>query len=67
MTRFTDERFVNKRWYAPSDHQERLEILDSGHNLTINQLYDRLAAYENTGLTPEEIMRLKEEQNNETD
>lgn len=53
MDRLTDKRFVGDGFYQPKSHEERLEIFANVPKL--QDIYDRLAEYEDTGLTPDEI------------
>ena len=62
MDRLTDKRFVGDGFYQPKSHEERLEIFSIVPKL--QDIYNRLAEYEDTGLTPDEIMKLKEGNDN---
>lgn len=62
MDRLTDKRFVGDGFYQPKSHEERLEIFTKVPHL--KDIYNRLAEYEDTGLTPGEIMKLKEGNDN---
>lgn len=62
MDRLTDKRFVGDGFYEPKNHEERLEIFANVPKL--QDIYNRLAEYEDTGLTPDEIMKLKEGNDN---
>ena len=53
MDRLTDKRFVGDGFYQPKNHEGRLEIFS--HVLHLKEIYNRLAEYEDTGLTPDEI------------
>lgn len=53
MDRLTDKRFVGDGFYQPKSHEERLEIFANVPKL--RDIYNRLAEYEDTGLTPDEI------------
>lgn len=53
MDRLTDKRFVGDGFYQPKSHEERLEIFANVPKL--QDIYNRLAEYEDTGLTPEQI------------
>ena len=53
MDRLTDKRFVGDGFYQPKNHEERLEIFANVPKL--RDIYNRLAEYEDTGLTPDEI------------
>lgn len=53
MDRLTDKRFVGDGFYQPKSHEERLEIFTKVPHL--KDIYNRLAEYEDTGLTPDEI------------
>lgn len=57
MDRLTDKRFVGEGFYQRKSREERLEILS--HKLHLKDIYNRLAEYEDTGLTPEEIRNMK--------
>lgn len=57
MDRLTDKRFVGDGFYQPKSHEERLEIFANIPPLI--ETYSRLAEYEDTGLTPEEIKDMK--------
>lgn len=62
MDRLTDKRFVGDGFHQPKSHEERLEIFTKVPHL--RDIYNRLAEYEDTGLTPDEIMKLKEGNDN---
>lgn len=62
MDRLTDNRFASKGFYQPKSREERLEIFENIPSL--EAIYKRLAEYENTGLTPDQIMKLKEGNDN---
>lgn len=62
MNRVTDKRFAGEGFYQQKNHEERLEIFTKVPHL--KDIYNRLAEYENTGLTPDEIMKLKEGNDN---
>ena len=53
MDRLTDKRFVGDGFYQPKSHEEWLEIFANVPKL--QDIYDRLARYEDTGLTPDDI------------
>ena len=57
MDRLTDKRFVGDGFYQPKNHEERLEIFANVPKL--QDIYNRLAEYEDTGLTPDEINNRK--------
>lgn len=57
MDRLTDKRFVGDGFYQPKNHEERLEIFANVPKL--RDIYNRLAEYEDTGLTPDEINNRK--------
>ena len=57
MNRLTDKRFIGDGFYQPKSHEERLEIFLDIPPLI--EIYSRLAEYEDTGLTPEEITSMK--------
>lgn len=57
MNRLTDKRFVGEGFYQPKGHEERLEIFL--HVPHLKDIYNRLAEYEDTGLTPDEIKNMK--------
>lgn len=57
MDRLTDRRFASEGFYQPKSHEERLEIFANIPSL--EAIYERLAEYEETGLTPKEIEKLK--------
>jgi hypothetical protein len=57
MDRLTDKRLVGDNFYQTS-FEKRCEIFANVRKL--QDIYDRLAEYEDTGLTPDEIMKLKE-------
>lgn len=59
MDRLTDNRFVGEGFYQPKSKEERLEIFTKVPHL--KDIYNRLAEYEDTGLTPDEIIKLKED------
>lgn len=56
MDRLTDKRFVGDGFYQPKSHEERLEIFTKVPHL--KDIYNRLAEYEDTGLTPEQIKNM---------
>lgn len=56
MDRLTDKRFVGDGFYQPKSHEERLEIFSNVPKL--QDIYNRLAEYEDSGLTPDEIKAL---------
>ena len=62
MTRLTDKRFAGEGFYQPKSHEERFDIFANIPSLL--EIYTRLAEYEDTGLTPDEIMKLKEGNDN---
>lgn len=57
MDRLTDKRFVGEGFYQPKNHEERLEIFTKVPHL--KDIYNRLAEYENTGLTPEQVKQMQ--------
>lgn len=57
MDRFTDNRFASEGFYQPKSREERLEIFANIPSL--EAIYKRLAEYEETGLTPEQITAFK--------
>ena len=57
MDRLTDKRFVGDGFYQPKSHEERLEIFANVPKL--QDIYNRLAEYERTGLSPEQIKQLR--------
>lgn len=56
---------ISDTCYEPKNNEEKLELL-LGPLPSIVQLYDRLAAYENTRLEPEEISAIKAVYGNRT-
>ena len=62
MDRLTDRRFASEGFYQPKSREERLEIIENIPSL--EAIYKRLVEYENTGLSPDQIMKLKEGNNN---
>lgn len=62
MNRLIDKRFIGKGFYEPKNREERLDIFANIPSLL--EIYTRLAEYEDTGLTPDEIMKLKEGNDN---
>ena len=59
MKRLTDRRFAQDGFFFSTDLEERKEV-QFMTKPTYKQLYDRLAAYEDTGLEPKEIITEKE-------
>ena len=59
MDRLTDKRFTGNGFYEPKNREERLDIFANIPSLL--EIYTRLAEYEDTGLTPDEIIKLKED------
>lgn len=57
MDRLTDKRLATCGYYVPKNKDERRELQASCPSY--RELYVRLAAYEDTGLTPEEIHELQ--------
>lgn len=57
MDRLTDKRFVGEGFYQPKSREERLEIFANIPPLI--EIYSRLAEYEDTGLTPEQVKDMK--------
>lgn len=62
MDRLTDRRFASEGFYQPKSKEERFEIFTKVPHL--KDIYHRLAEYEDTGLMPDEIMKLKEGNDN---
>lgn len=54
MERLTDRRFAQDSFFISTDLEERKEV-QFMMKPTYKQLYDRLSAYEDTGLEPEEV------------
>lgn len=57
MDRLTDKRFVGEGFYQPQSREKWLEIFTKVPHL--KDIYNRLAEYEDTGLTPDEIKNMK--------
>lgn len=57
MDRLTDKRFVGDGFYQPNNREERLEFFTKVP--PPKDIYNRLAEYEDTGLTPDEIKEMK--------
>lgn len=58
MDRLTDKRFIGDGFYQPKSREERLEIFTKVPHL--KDIYNRLAEYEDTGLTPEDVRNMKD-------
>ena len=56
MKRLTDRRFAQDGFFFSTDLEERKEVQFMAKP-TYKQLYDRLAAYEDTGLEPEDLKK----------
>jgi len=58
MNRLTDKRFAGDSYVSFSSPEWKRVL---SHIPSLKDVYTRLAEYENTGLTPDEILTLKEQ------
>lgn len=57
INRLTDPRFAGDGFYEPKNKEDRLNCFVNMPSLL--EIYTRLAEYENTGLSPEEIIAMQ--------